>query len=376
MLLVCSFQILVRWSLPRFRYDQLLRFAWKFMFPLALANLVGHGRRGLGAGPRVKARTPQAVLERADDGLWWERVPVRDRARAVHHRRRVPAEHVALDHAAQGRAHHLLPRGARADYAPHNRGKHVLTQRPDGRPQCIACNMCATVCPAKVIEIEAAFDPDDPAHPKYPARFEIDYSRCIFCGLCVEACPEDAIRMVKDVPDLPVRPPRHVARHGRAPATGIRSATSRKPYPPRPARDGRGPPLIETRAPVHRLRRRGARRRAAMLVLRQPMRVALALIATMLSLAGDLRAARRARHRRVPGADLRRRGDGLHGLRDHAARRARSVVTRRYSRLLVPGVAARCALSARSATACGASRRRCRGRRRGASACARSPPRS
>lgn len=38
-LLVCSFQILVRWSLPRFRYDQLLRFAWKFMFPLALANL-------------------------------------------------------------------------------------------------------------------------------------------------------------------------------------------------------------------------------------------------------------------------------------------------------------------------------------------------
>src|SRR6185436_19377853 len=38
-LLMCSFQILVRWSLPRFRYDQLLRFAWKFMLPLALINL-------------------------------------------------------------------------------------------------------------------------------------------------------------------------------------------------------------------------------------------------------------------------------------------------------------------------------------------------
>jgi NADH-quinone oxidoreductase subunit H len=38
-LLVSSFQILVRWTLPRFRWDQLLRFAWKFMFPLALANL-------------------------------------------------------------------------------------------------------------------------------------------------------------------------------------------------------------------------------------------------------------------------------------------------------------------------------------------------
>jgi NADH-quinone oxidoreductase subunit H len=39
-LLLCSFQILVRWTLPRFRWDQLLRFAWKFMLPLAIANLV------------------------------------------------------------------------------------------------------------------------------------------------------------------------------------------------------------------------------------------------------------------------------------------------------------------------------------------------
>ena len=38
-MLVCSFQILIRWSLPRFRYDQVLAFAWKFMLPLALLNL-------------------------------------------------------------------------------------------------------------------------------------------------------------------------------------------------------------------------------------------------------------------------------------------------------------------------------------------------
>jgi NADH-quinone oxidoreductase subunit I len=99
------------------------------------------------------------------------------------------------------------PEETRFDYAAGNRGKHVLTQRADGsgKPQCIACNMCATVCPAKVIEIDAAFDPSDAVHPKYPARFEIDYSRCIFCGLCVEACPEDAIRMVKEVPDVTAR---------------------------------------------------------------------------------------------------------------------------------------------------------------------------
>jgi len=36
---MCGFLILVRWSLPRFRYDQLLSFAWRFLLPLALINL-------------------------------------------------------------------------------------------------------------------------------------------------------------------------------------------------------------------------------------------------------------------------------------------------------------------------------------------------
>jgi NADH-quinone oxidoreductase subunit H len=39
-LVMSSFQILIRWSLPRFRYDQVLMFAWKFMLPLTLANLI------------------------------------------------------------------------------------------------------------------------------------------------------------------------------------------------------------------------------------------------------------------------------------------------------------------------------------------------
>lgn len=125
------------------------------------------------------------------------------------------------------------PEETRADYARGNRGKHVLVQRADGTPQCVACNLCATVCPARVIEIEAAFDPDDAAHPKSPARFEIDYARCIFCGLCVEACPEDAIRMVKDVPDLP-GPDRGRMWLKKEELLGWQPARdAAKPYPPR-----------------------------------------------------------------------------------------------------------------------------------------------
>ena len=32
--------IWIRGTLPRFRYDQLMRFAWTFMFPVAVLNLL------------------------------------------------------------------------------------------------------------------------------------------------------------------------------------------------------------------------------------------------------------------------------------------------------------------------------------------------
>ncbi|MGK5094224.1 4Fe-4S binding protein [Deltaproteobacteria bacterium TL4] len=96
------------------------------------------------------------------------------------------------------------PEETREDYSPKNRGRHVLVMRENGKPQCVACNMCATVCPAGAIEIEAAQDLGDQIHPKSPVKFELDYSRCVFCGFCVEACPEDAIRMDITVNNFPV----------------------------------------------------------------------------------------------------------------------------------------------------------------------------
>jgi NADH-quinone oxidoreductase subunit H len=38
--LMCVLQIQIRWTLPRFRYDQMLGLSWKLLLPLSLANLV------------------------------------------------------------------------------------------------------------------------------------------------------------------------------------------------------------------------------------------------------------------------------------------------------------------------------------------------
>ena len=77
------------------------------------------------------------------------------------------------------------------------RGVHILTQREDGSPKCVACYMCATVCPAECIHIEAGERPEATIE-KYPTRFEIDLLRCVYCGFCVDACPEEAILMSRE----------------------------------------------------------------------------------------------------------------------------------------------------------------------------------
>jgi NADH-quinone oxidoreductase subunit I len=77
------------------------------------------------------------------------------------------------------------------------RGIHLLTARQDGTPKCVACYMCATVCPAECIYIESGERPEKDIE-KYPTRFEIDLLRCVYCGFCVDACPEEAIFMSRE----------------------------------------------------------------------------------------------------------------------------------------------------------------------------------
>ncbi|MGH7295859.1 MAG: complex I subunit 1/NuoH family protein, partial [Polyangiaceae bacterium] len=60
-LVVCWVQVVVRWSLPRFRYDQLMKLGWRILLPASLANILVTGvvwlaldRAGPGASDALK----------------------------------------------------------------------------------------------------------------------------------------------------------------------------------------------------------------------------------------------------------------------------------------------------------------------------------
>ena len=72
------------------------------------------------------------------------------------------------------------------------RGRPVLVEQ-DGVERCVACGLCARVCPALAIEIQAS--ESELWKERYPVKFEINMLRCIFCGFCEEVCPEEAIVM-------------------------------------------------------------------------------------------------------------------------------------------------------------------------------------
>ena len=75
------------------------------------------------------------------------------------------------------------------------RGRPVLVEQ-NGVERCVACGLCARVCPALAIEVQGS--ETELWKERYPVKFEINMLRCIFCGFCEEVCPEEAIVMSKD----------------------------------------------------------------------------------------------------------------------------------------------------------------------------------
>lgn len=55
--------------------------------------------------------------------------------------------------------------------------------------KCVACNVCAVVCPAQAINIQGGMVNGVPVLDK----MQVKVDQCISCDLCVQACPMDAL---------------------------------------------------------------------------------------------------------------------------------------------------------------------------------------
>ncbi|MGC8492372.1 MAG: NADH-quinone oxidoreductase subunit NuoI [Syntrophobacteraceae bacterium] len=74
------------------------------------------------------------------------------------------------------------------------RGLHKLNVDEKGELKCVACGLCAAVCPSQAITVVACEEEGDHRRPE---QFVINELRCVFCGFCQEACPKGAISLTR-----------------------------------------------------------------------------------------------------------------------------------------------------------------------------------
>jgi NADH-quinone oxidoreductase subunit H len=160
----------VKATVPRYRYDQLMRLGWKIFLPLSLfwVFLVSGYLMVTRYGCTHEHRLLHQVLHPLG----------------------------VCEGARQDAAYFFKPKATinypfeKNPLSPRFRGEHALRRYPNGEERCIACKLCEAVCPAQAITIEA--EPRDDGSRR-TTRYDIDMTKCIFCGFCQEACPVDAI---------------------------------------------------------------------------------------------------------------------------------------------------------------------------------------
>jgi len=182
----------MRSTLPRLRVDQLMVFAWKFLFPLALINLFITAAEALiWPGFPWWLLFLNFAIAALLIVLWSGFFPV-------------PGEGVSFRRYGRGIAkgmavtfRHLFRHPITVQYpeqrltpAPRFRGYQLVWDEE----RCNGCRACVRACPVSIINVETRKGEKGLIVDK----IEVDFGRCMFCGLCVEACSTQALSMSRD----------------------------------------------------------------------------------------------------------------------------------------------------------------------------------
>ncbi len=78
------------------------------------------------------------------------------------------------------------------EMTPRYRGYPQLAIDPETKThRCIACEMCARICPSQLITVEGTKFPGE--KQKRATKYIHEHQYCSLCGLCVEVCPTSAL---------------------------------------------------------------------------------------------------------------------------------------------------------------------------------------
>lgn len=81
--------------------------------------------------------------------------------------------------------------------SPRYRGYPQFIINPETKThKCIACEMCARICPSQLITLEGVKLIG--AKQKVPLKYVHEHQYCSLCGLCVEVCPTAALEFSQE----------------------------------------------------------------------------------------------------------------------------------------------------------------------------------
>ncbi len=137
----------MRWTLPRFRYDQLQKLGWQILLPLSLLNIFVTSAVVVALSLKRNSMSAKIKIIERQGASFSERLYLVEIFKGM----RVTFGHFLRNLLDNSKLYVRHYPEVKPEITPRWRGRHRLTTHEDGTVKCVACFMCQTNCPSHCI---------------------------------------------------------------------------------------------------------------------------------------------------------------------------------------------------------------------------------